>query len=119
MWSRTRVKLSIGFRYSWRSLLVLAAVCSLSFSLATRYSSPPILTARYFSSHSQSKSADTARQRLEKEVSAWMATPIACFAMLTRPVSYSRFAAIETPSPGPPFHESLYNRPPPSFVSLA
>lgn len=107
-----RINRSMGGK-RWRSILVLAAIACLTFSLATRYCSSPTV-----SSHAnrtlQRRSLQAKRQHLDRDVSRWFAQPAPSHLF----VPTNRNAPILQAGPvlqARLCDESLYNRPPPSF----
>jgi hypothetical protein len=98
---------------TWRWVVVLVAVCSLTVNVATRYSvsgDSQATIAKCVTNHSQNQK----RQHLDKNATP----PIAPVARLLAVLQISNFYPRFAPS-GPPVHtlfldESLYNRPPPS-----
>ncbi|MFZ0276441.1 MAG: hypothetical protein WA254_05635 [Candidatus Sulfotelmatobacter sp.] len=100
-------------RKIWCAVVVLAAVCSLTVSVATRYSSswdvsvPTVKTV-------QAHTTPEARQRLDKDAANWV-PPLVCFDALRSPSSYRQTAPAEPHTQNVLLEESLFNRPPPSL----
>ena len=98
----------------WCSAIVLLAVCSLTVSVATRYSYFP--TANSSASTTIQKDASPRRscQRLLNDAAVWIPPAISSDAL----PAFSVYPRIMQPEPGflsPFFEKSLYNRPPPSI----
>jgi len=100
-------------RKIWCGLVVLLAVCSLTLSVATRYSSPWDGSSGAVKTVRTNSSPEAKRQRLAKNAADWM-PPVACFGVLQSPTFYPRVAPAGPPVPSLRFDESLSNRPPPS-----
>ena len=101
------------WRKRWSALVVLAAVCALTVSLATRYSTPFNVSSHKIKSVQARTSADSTRQRLTKNAANWM-PPTLGFSILRASVSYSRIAPVGPPPPSLLIEQKLYTRPPPS-----
>ncbi len=101
----------------WVAALILAAVCALTVSVATRYGYSASATGPATSIQKQA-SAQPSRQRLLKNAATWV-PPVVCTAILESPSSYPRIAPAAPPIPGLLFESQLYNRPPPVRVVLA
>src|SRR5579864_8848387 len=97
-------------RKNWCALVIFVAVCSLTVSVATRYSTASSPSVQTVQTH---VSLDSKRQRLAKDASNWM-PPVICFDVLEAPSFPPRTAPARPPIPGLLLEESLYNRPPPS-----
>jgi hypothetical protein len=103
---------------TWRWLVVLVAVYSLTVNVATRYSvsaDSQASVAKLVTNHSQ----DQKRQHLDKNATSPIAPVARLLAVLRISNFYPRFAP-----GGPPVHsllldKSLYNRPPPSSEFLS
>jgi len=108
-------------RQRWCAFFVLLAVCSLTVSLATRYSSSDASWLGHSFSTSttvpttsiQKPSIEPGRQRLLNKAAAWN-PPFDSSASLLAPVFYPRIAPTGLPAITLLLAESLYNRPPPS-----
>jgi hypothetical protein len=97
-----------------RVLLIIAAVCSLTLSLATRFSvltAPRSHTAKSF----DSRSAEPKRQNLDRDATR-LATPIRVSAPFTPALIASHIVDIQPPASTHIFPSSLFNRPPPAFI---
>lgn len=103
---------------TWRWLVVLVAVCSLTVSVTTRYSASvdsQASVSKCVTNHSQAQK----RQHLDKKATSPIAPVAHLLALLQISNFYPRFAP-----GGPPVHsllldKSLYNRPPPSSEFLS
>ncbi len=101
-------------RASWSALVVLVAVCSLTISVATRYSAPCNISPHNVKTVQTHVSPDAARQRLAKNAANWI-PPALGFAVLQAPAFYPLVAS-EGPSAASLFlEENLYSRPPPGI----
>src|ERR1700746_2938690 len=99
-------------RISWLAVVVLAAVCSLTISLATRYSySAGISSLNVESAHAH-PSPDSKGQRLTKNGAAWVA-PVFGHLALRAPSFYSFITRPEAPAPNFLLEENFFTRPPP------
>jgi hypothetical protein len=97
----------------WLIGLIVIAVCSLTFSLATRFSFPP--ASQFHSARSmEQKTAEPKRQHLNRDASEW-ATPSDNPAFVEAVVFYPRVILPEVPPQTHVFDESLFYRPPPAF----
>jgi hypothetical protein len=96
----------------WCALVVLLAVCSLTLSLITRYSTAPgisIQTAKSLHAHA----APTAKkQHLAKDAADWIPPVVRIQQQV--PTSYRPLAAVSVPILSCVSEQSLYTRPPPS-----
>ena len=95
----------------WCALVVLVAVCSLTVSLATRYTSTDSASGQFLSVHKQ-RSPASMRQRLIKTAAAWH-PPVIHTAPLDPVTFYPRIAPAGPPIQSALFGKTLYNRPPP------
>ena len=97
--------------------VVLLAVCSITVSVATRYSVPgksadsKVLTVR------NHVDTEPARQRLLNNAASWM-PPVVGSAILPEKRSFTRVSWTGPPAARLFFGQSLANRPPPSLSSL-
>jgi hypothetical protein len=105
-------------RKSWCAFVVFVAVCSLTVSVATRYSTPLDTSSPTVKTVQTHTTPEAKRQRLAKDPAAQWAPPVVCFRVLRSPSFYPRMSPAGPPIPGLFFEESLYNRPPPLFPSL-
>ena len=94
------------------ALAVLVAVCAITISVATRYSTPEQVGTANASSVHQVVSPASNRQRLIATSEAWH-PPVARVAFLDTTTYYPRMAPAGPPIPSVLFDESLYYRPPP------
>jgi hypothetical protein len=104
--------LSIRRLCVWRSLLILAMLCSLTANLATRYEGRTRADVRAASAlidHGPSAK----RQRLDGDAFTWV-NPVVDVGVLEAPVPSPRVSSASPPLPKPFPDEDLYNRPPPS-----
>jgi hypothetical protein len=101
----------------WCALVVLIAVCSLTVSLATRYSSPEGTSAAAVVTVHNVFPPTSSRQRLMKGTAAWH-PPVIQSALLDPTTFYPRIAPAGPLMPSVLFDKSLYNRPPP-FSTLS
>jgi hypothetical protein len=106
-----------GRRKSWCAVVVLAAVCSLIVSVATRYSSSWDVSAPAVKTLRGHTTPEAKRQRLDKDAADWV-PPLVGFDVLRSPSSYPRTAPAQTPAQNRFLEESLFNRPPPSSEFL-
>ena len=102
----------------WCAVLVLFAVCCLTASVATRYTSYPGTSTKIGTAVQKHVLPVPKRQRLIKDASAWM-PPVVSPAVFQAPSSYPRIAPAGPPILSLLFEENLYNRPPPFPVFLA
>jgi hypothetical protein len=96
--------------------LIPLVICSLTISLATRFC-VHISSQAHTSKSVERRSVEPKRQHLNKDAIRWVAsaTPSTFF----RPATLDlRVAPAQTPLPSHIADESLYNRPPPSGLSL-
>jgi|SRR5580658_2581913 hypothetical protein len=96
----------------WCALVVLLAVCSLTISVATRYSSSWSISShgiRVIQTHAL---PDAKRQHLTKNAANWM-PPVFSFVVLQAPSFYPRTIPAGPTAPNFLFEENLYSRPPP------
>lgn len=95
-----------------RSLLILAAVCSLTLSLATRFSlahTPPAHGVK----SADSRSGEPKRQNLDRDNIRFAYPVESC--TFAQPVEFFQAVSpIETPRSSNELADSLYNRPPPA-----
>jgi len=97
----------------WCSTIVLLAVCSLTVSVATRYSQDPTTLCGAAKTIQKLTCQQPRCQRLLKNAAVWI--PPAVSSHIPRaPKSYPRVTPAEPGLSNLVFEESLYNRPPPS-----
>jgi|SRR5579864_1277453 len=99
-------------RRGWCAVVILAAVFSLTVSVATRYSSAWRASSSRVNIAQKHTSPSPSRQRLTKTAADWM-PPVVAAAVLEAPAAYPRIAPAGPPIPNLRFDESLWNRPPP------
>jgi hypothetical protein len=99
-------------------VVVLAAVCSLTVSVATRYSSPLDASSPTMRTLQTHTTGDAKGQRLAKNAANWM-PPLVCFDILRSPSFYPRIVPEGPRAPKLLLEENLYNRPPPSSKLLS
>jgi len=96
----------------WRGVLILIAICSLTFSLATRFWIPSASQVPTIKSVDRHPVAPQ-RQHLDRDATQWLA-PCANFTVAEPIVIETRLVPVEPLLPKHVFTDSLYNRPPPS-----
>jgi hypothetical protein len=97
-----------------RVLLIIAAVCSLTLSLATRFSvpaAPRSHTAKSF----DSRSAEPKRQNLDRDATR-LVGPIRVSEPFKPALVGPHVVEVPPPSSSHIFSSSLFNRPPPAFI---
>ena len=94
-------------------MLVIVAICSLTFSLATRFS-VPIDSHGHGIRSIDDRSGEPKRQHLDRDNTRF-AGPVAGFTCLQAAVLYGHIIPAEPSSPSHSLAQSLYNRPPPAF----
>jgi len=100
-------------------VLILIAVCALTVSVTTRYSSPVGVSAHAITTRHKHSSHEISRQRLTKDAATWMPA-LASSVMLQAPTFSPRVApAGPSISTSLLLDKSLYIRPPPTSKSLA
>jgi len=104
-------------RGRWSALVVLVAVCALTISVATRYSSGGVPAYGVRTAH-RHPAPEPSRQRLTKNTNNWI-PPVVRIVVLQAPTSYPRIAPAGPPIPSLVLEKSLYNRPPPSSEFLS
>ena len=102
---------------SWCAVVALAAVCSLTVSVATRYTSAWDVSSPTVKSVQAHTTPEARRQRLLKNAANWV-PPLLRFHVLRSPSFSPRIAPAVPPRPTFLFEASLYNRPPPSSEPL-
>jgi len=102
----------------WSAVVVLLVVCSLTASVATRYSFFRGTSDDTVTRVQKHVSPEPSRQRLMKNAATWI-PPVVVSAVLEVPSSYPRIAPAGPSIPNLFFEESLYNRPPPSSESFS
>jgi len=97
--------------------MVLLAVCSLTVSLASRYSFPVDSSSPAVKSIKVHTFPDMQRQRLDKKAANWV-PPVFCLTDLEAPTFYPRIAPAGPPVTSLLRGNDLFNRPPPALTSL-
>ncbi len=105
-------------RKTWCAVVVFAAVCSLSVSVATRYSSSWDVSSPTVKTLQAQTTPEWKRQRLAKDAVNWV-PPLVCFDVFRSPSSYRQVGPAEPATPNILLEESLFNRPPPTSESLS
>jgi hypothetical protein len=100
-------------RLLWWQLVIVAAVVSLGFSLATRVCHVDIQP--HAGAHSSV--AEGMRQHMDRDASHWVA-PVPTLTVLGTAIFYPKLAPAGPPIPSVLFDESLSNRPPPPSSAL-
>jgi hypothetical protein len=100
-------------RQNWSAVVVLVAVCSLTVSLATRYSSPGDGSVCSVKACARQTSPEAGRQRLAKDAAHWIA-PVISSTVLRAPSSGTLITSAAPKISNFLLAEALYNRPPPS-----
>jgi hypothetical protein len=100
------------------AVVVLAAVCSLTVSVATRYSSSWNVSAPTVKTVQAHTTPEAKRQHLDKDAANWV-PPLVCFDLLRSPSSYPRTAPAEPLAQNLLLEQSLFDRPPPSSEFLS
>jgi hypothetical protein len=104
----------VRHRLIWWQSLMLVVVTALGVSLATR-----VCHVVYpHSVHVQASASEGMRQHMDRDATDWVA-PVPSFTFHQTTSFYPKFAPAGPPLPAALFDESLSNRPPPSFASLA
>jgi len=98
----------------WWAAVVVLAVCSLTVSVATRYTFSRGLTETRTVSVRSHASPELSRQRLLKNAATWM-PPVVASEVVCECSAYPRIAPGGPPIPNIFYEESLFNRPPPSI----
>lgn len=102
-------------RRGWRGAVIVAAVCSLTLSLATRFSTSvdsQIHSVKSVCSHS----SEPQRQNLDRDASRF-AGPVTSATAFQASVLYLHVVPAEPLHSGQILRSDLYNRPPPALVS--
>lgn len=103
-----------GRRQRWWAAVVLLAVCSLTVSVATRYTFSRGLNESKTASVGRHVSPELSRQRLLKNAATWM-PPVVAAEIVSECSDYPRIAPGGPPIPNLFYEESLSNRPPPAL----
>ena len=99
-------------RIGWCAVVAFAAVCSLTVSLATRYSYSGSISLQSVKTAGSHPSPDSKVQRLTKNGAAWV-PPVFHHAALQAPSLYPRLAPAGPSAPSLLLEENLFTRPPP------
>lgn len=105
-------------RKRWCTAIVLVAVCTLTISVATRYSSSPGPADQTLTAVQKHHSLRPGLQRLLNNAATWM-PPVVETAIFHDPGHYSNIVASDSPISSALLERNLYNRPPPSLFSLS
>jgi len=100
----------------WRNALIAAVICSLTFSLATRFCIQ-VDSQPHTAKSVERRSVEPKRQHLDRDASRWVA-PIIAFDIIEPTATEVSLASTEPIFPSHIFSSSLYNRPPPSSEFL-
>lgn len=103
-------------RKRWCTAIVLIAVCALTVSVATRYGAPVASDAKVSVLQSQSP-WEPGIQRLLNNAATWI-PPVIISVLLQDPGFYPHVAPSRTIFPSVLLESDLYNRPPPTSISL-
>jgi hypothetical protein len=98
----------------WHRVLIIAAICSLTVTLAARFSLP-IDSASHAVKSFNSRSDPPKRQHLDQD-SARFARPAACCTFYQPAAVHAHVSPAEPPQSSHILAQSLYNRPPPATV---
>jgi len=99
----------------WRGALIVIAICSLTFSLATRFWITP--SPSHTTKSADRRSVDPKRQHLVRDATRWVAPSATFSSVETAPIE-TCLAPAGPLLPKHVFSDSLYNRPPPSSEVL-
>ena len=91
--------------------MIAVAICSLTFSVATRFWAP-LTSQSHIVKSVDRRSVDPKRQHLDKDATRWVA-PSASFSIIAPATIETRLPSAGTLLPKHVFNDSLYNRPPP------
>ena len=105
-------------RKRWCTAIVLLAVCTLTLSVATRYSVCPSATDTGKTVVHNDQSSTPSLQRLLNNAATWM-PPLVETAVYHDPGYYPHVARSRPPILNVLLEENLYNRPPPSASFLS
>ena len=98
----------------WSKCVLVLIICSLMFSVATRFC---LTTDSNFHTVKtvDSESSQPKRQHLDSDAVHWVA-PVAVAMFMEHVTVYSRVFTVDTLPVSHVFDESLYNRPPPPLL---
>jgi hypothetical protein len=102
----------------WCTAIVLVAVCTLTASVATRYSRSQGPADEMQTVIQKHYSATPGLQRLLNNAATWM-PPLVEAAIFHDPARYPHIAPSDSPLVRVFLERNLYNRPPPSLFSLS
>jgi hypothetical protein len=102
----------------WCAVVVLLAVCALTISVTTRFTSSEISPTSTATTVRKHLSPENIRQRLTRDAATWLPPVVGCVS-LQLPAVYPRIAPTALPLRNSFFETSLYNRPPPVATFLA
>lgn len=102
-------------RKRWCTAIVLVAVCALTISVATRYSSQGSADETLTAVHKH-HSLTPGLQRLLNNAATWI-PPVVESAIFHDPAQYPHAAPSDSPISSVLLEKNLYNRPPPSLFS--
>ena len=100
----------------WCTAIVLLAVCSLTISVATRYTHSQGLADEMHSVVQKHHALTQGQQRLINNAATWI-PPVAEAAIFRDPGQYRHIAPSDSPISSVLLERNLYNRPPPSLFS--
>lgn len=103
---------------NWCAVIVLLAVCSLTISVATRYSLPLDVSSHSVKQVQTNHSLDAKRQRLTKNAANWVPPILGPWISLA-PAFHPSIELARPPVASLFFEKSLYNRPPPALIFLS
>jgi hypothetical protein len=105
-------------RKRWCAAIVLVVICTLTISLATRYSSSQGPADETLTAVHQHHSLTPGIQRLLNNATTWV-PPLVEAAIFDDPGHYPHIAPSDSPISSVLLERNLYNRPPPSLFSLS
>jgi hypothetical protein len=101
----------------WCAMVVLVAVCALTVSVTTRFTSSEKSPASAATSVYRHFSPENIRQRLTRDAATWL-PPVIASAVLQLPAASPQVAPSGPLTPNSVFATNLYNRPPPAINFL-
>lgn len=107
-----------GHARFWFVAVIALAVCALTASVTTRYTSSPTLAAHALKTAQHHSSIEKSRQRLTKDAMYWL-PPYVESALFLPPVPAVRVLPVKSTLLDPFFSEALHNRPPPASFRTA
>ena len=102
----------------WCTAIVLLVVCTLTISVATRYSSSQAPADETLTAAQPHHSSTPGLQRLLNNAATWI-PPVAETAVFHDPGHYPHITPSDAPISSVLLERNLYNRPPPSLFSLS